>query len=241
MKGIILAAGRGSRMGAGTDNLPKCRSVLHGKSLLRWQLDSLGHAGIEQIGVVRGYLAHTFDEPLTYFDNPRWGETNMVMSLACAHSWLESHTCIISYSDIVYSPAAVRTLMAAPGDITIAYDPDWIRLWEMRFEDPLSDAETFRLNGNRVVEIGNRAASVNEIEGQYMGLLKFSPRGWLQLNEYLLSHDSATQDTMDMTSLLRGAINHGITLNAVAIEDKWYEVDSESDLNSYQALSSLFD
>ena len=64
MKGIILAAGRGSRMGAGTDKLPKCRSVLHGKSLLQWQLDSLSQAGVNQVGLVRGYLGETFHEPL---------------------------------------------------------------------------------------------------------------------------------------------------------------------------------
>ena len=34
MKGIILAAGRGSRMGTLTKNLPKCRTRLHGKELI---------------------------------------------------------------------------------------------------------------------------------------------------------------------------------------------------------------
>ena len=240
MKGIILAAGRGSRMGAGTDTLPKCRSILHGKSLLQWQLEGLGEAGIDDLGIVRGYLANTFNEALSYFDNPRWSETNMVMSLVCADRWLKADSCIISYSDIVYSARSVRTLMEAPGDITIAYDPDWIRLWGMRFEDPLSDAETFRLEGSRVIEIGNRANHVDEIEGQYMGLLKFSPHGWSLLHEFLTSHDPGQQDKMDMTSLLRGAIKEGIALNAVAIKDRWYEVDSESDLQTYQALDSLF-
>ena len=73
-----------------------------------------------------------------------------------------------------------------------------------------------------------------------MGLLKFTPRGWSLLDEFLKSHDPVQQDKMDMTSLLRGAIKEGIALNAVAIKDRWYEVDSESDLQTYQELETLF-
>jgi len=48
----------------------------------------------------------------------------MVSSLLCASAWLENETCIVSYSDIVYSAAAVRLLQANVGDIAISYDPD---------------------------------------------------------------------------------------------------------------------
>ena len=44
-----------------------------------------------------------------------------------------------------------------------------------RFDDPLSDAETFRLNSSsEIIEIGNKPSSIEEIEGQYMGLMSFS-------------------------------------------------------------------
>ena len=61
LKEIILAAGRGSRMGALTNHLPKCRTIFQGKELIQWQLDSLKRAGIGEIAIVRGYLADTFD------------------------------------------------------------------------------------------------------------------------------------------------------------------------------------
>ena len=54
---IILAAGRGSRLGTITQDHPKCRTRLGGKSLLDWQLEALQGAGAESIGVVTGYLA----------------------------------------------------------------------------------------------------------------------------------------------------------------------------------------
>ena len=236
MRGIILAAGRGSRMGALTDDFPKCRTVLHGKELIQWQLDSFRGADINEIGVVRGYLAKTFNFNLTYFENQRWFETNMLMSLVAANEWLQNEVCIASYSDIVFSVDVVDRLKSASGDIVLSYDPNWKDLWSMRFEDPLSDAETFKLEGNRVVEIGNKATSMDEIEGQYMGLVKYTPKGWKQVCGYLEQFKQSEIDSMDMTMLLQGLIGAGVEVQGVPIMDKWYEVDSESDLRKYEAI-----
>ena len=234
LKGIILAAGRGSRMGCATDELPKCRTELNGKDLIQWQLDGLQGAGIKEISIVRGYLAHTFGFDLTYFENARWAETNMVMSLLSAEEWLINNTCITSYSDIVYSVDAVKLLKEAPYDIVMSYDPNWEQLWSVRFEDPLSDAETFRLDGHRVIEIGNRTSSISEIEGQFMGLVKFTPLGWKKTKAYLEQFAQQELDKMDMTKLLQGLIKVGIEVHATPIRDQWFEVDSASDLIAYE-------
>lgn len=235
MKAIILAAGRGSRMGCLTSNQPKCMTQLHGKSLIDWQLRALIGASIDDIGIVRGYLAESFDFELMYFENERWSSTNMVVSLTCAKPWLSIDTCIISYSDIVYSSDAVNRLINAKGDIVIAYDPCWEELWSLRFDEPLSDAETFRMQGDQVIEIGQQAASIEEIEGQYMGLIKFTPNGWKQVEKFLAEFPQNELDKMDMTTLLQGLIGKGVIILGVAIQDKWFEVDSESDLLTYHS------
>jgi choline kinase len=112
VKAIILAAGRGSRMKSLTDEHPKCLVELRGKPLLEWQLESLRAAGISDIAVVTGYKREVLAERgLSEFHNPRWAETNMVSSLACAESWLQGEPCIVSYSDIFYSPVAVQSLI----------------------------------------------------------------------------------------------------------------------------------
>ena len=235
MKGIILAAGRGSRMGDLTNNLPKCRTVLYGKELIQWQLDAMERAAIKEISIVRGYLAETFDFNVTYFENKRWAHTNIVTSLITAKEWLETDVCITSYSDIIYSADAVKRLIDFPGDIVITYDPNWSDLWQMRFDDPLSDAETFQLDGNRVVEIGLRASSVQDIEGQYMGLVKYTPFGWAKVKEYLVRYTQNEIDNIDITQLLQRLIMSGVNVNAVAIKDKWLEVDTENDFKIYSS------
>src|ERR1700685_3055824 len=145
MRAVILAAGRGSRMGALAQDRPKCLVELAEKPLIRRQIAALRAGGVSGIGVVRGYLGHLIDiKEVTYFENPRWAETNMVMSLVAATTWLQSDSVVISFADIFYRCDVVRDLIAAPGDLVVAFDRSWRSLWTRRFVDPLSDAETFR-------------------------------------------------------------------------------------------------
>jgi choline kinase len=220
-------------MGSLTEGLPKCRTVFLGKELIHWQLEALGVPEIDHVAIVRGYLADTFDMDVTYFENKKWKTTNMVSSLLVAKSWLEVDECIVSYSDIVYSSKIVNKLLAAKGDIVITYDPNWLELWKLRFENPLVDAETFKLDGDRVIEIGDRANSIEEIDGQYMGLLKFTTKGWAVVSEFLGEYEADVVGRMDMTTLLQGLIRQGSEVIATAIDEPWYEIDTEHDLEMY--------
>lgn len=234
MKAIILAAGRGSRMKALTSDQPKCFTVLHGKRLIEWQMHSLQEAGIKDIAIVRGYLRESFEYAVHYFDNERWSQTNMVGSLICADNWLKQDTCVISYSDIVYSPDSVAKLMADNSPITITYDPNWLKLWSLRFDDPLSDAESFRIDSSDcLIEIGTKVSDVSHIQGQYMGLLKFTKEGWVTIANFLGTLEQKDIDRMDMTTLLRILMNSGVKIKAVKIDEPWYEVDNEIDLEKY--------
>jgi len=134
MRAIILAAGRGRRMGHLGDDRPKCLVELAGKPLIERQIAALRRGGVDEIGVVRGYRAETIDFPgLFYFANERWAETNMVMSLAAAAAWLRSEPVIVSYADIFYRSELVRGLADAEGELVVSYDRAWRRLWARRF------------------------------------------------------------------------------------------------------------
>lgn len=235
MRAIILAAGRGSRMQHLTEDRPKCLVELHGRPLLQWQRDALSGAGISDVAVVTGYLREQLaDRGLHEFNNPIWDRTNMVASLACASEWLQQEPCIVSYSDIFYDAEAVRLLMENDADIAVTYDPGWLEIWAARFEDPLDDAETFRLDGDRITEIGNRPTDVSEVEGQYMGLLRFTPAGWAEARRIHSALPEEKGAKLDMTSLLRAVIDAGnIPVRGVAYSGKWGEVDSSEDLAVY--------
>jgi choline kinase len=236
MKAVILAAGRGSRMKALTDSKPKCLVRIEGRTLLEWQLSALREAGIEEVGIVTGYRRELLsNQGLTEFHNSRWANSNMVSSLACASQWLSEESCIISYADIFYDLKAVSQLAECDADIAVTYDINWRGLWESRFEDPLTDAETFRIGPDgALTEIGNKAASLDEIEGQYMGLIRTTPRGWSEFSALLSTLSSAERDAMDMTRALQLILKNGkLQVVAVPFEGRWGEIDSAEDLALY--------
>jgi choline kinase len=205
MRAVILAAGRGSRMGALAEDRPKCLVELAHQPLIRRQIAALRGGGVSTIGVVRGYLGHMIDiKDVTYFENPHWAETNMVMSLRAAATWIESDSVVISYADIFFRHSIVRDLVASSGDLVVAYDRSWRSLWTRRFVDPLSDAETFRTDASgNLIDIGQRTTRIDDVEGQYMGLLKFTPKAWRAVEAVLAAVDARTRRAMDMTTLLR--------------------------------------
>lgn len=236
-KAIILAAGRGSRMKEMTAAKPKCLTLLHGRPLLEYQLSALKEAGITDIAVVTGYMREALlSYDLVEFHNPRWAETNMVSSLCCARDWLMNEECIVSYSDIFYTSSAVTALLTNNDDISLTYDPNWLDLWRQRFSDPLSDAESFKLDDEHyLTEIGNKTTDAALIQGQYMGLLKFSPVGWKEVEMYRADLPSMMQDNMHMTGTLNTMIQqNNIKVRAFPYEGRWGEIDSPEDLACYE-------
>jgi choline kinase len=236
MKAIILAAGRGSRMKGLTEDRPKCLVEVRDKPLLEWQLDALRGAGITDIAIVTGYKRELLaTRGLHEFYNPRWAETNMVSSLACAQAWIGLTPCIVSYSDVFYSAEAPQILSASEDALAVLYDPNWLALWQKRFADPLVDAETFRMNPDETLkEIGNKPKTVEEVEGQYMGLLRFTPESWAEVVRIRTTLTPAQRDKMHMTGTLQKVIEAGrVPVRALPYNGEWGEVDSEEDLASY--------
>jgi L-glutamine-phosphate cytidylyltransferase len=239
MRALILAAGRGSRMGSLGDDRPKCLVELDGRPLLDRQIAALRRGGADEIGIVRGYRADMLNFPgLRYFDNARWAQTNMVMSLATAAAWLREGPVIVSYADIFYRGELVRGLAGTAGDLVISFDRDWRRLWTRRFADPLADAETFRVDARgTLLEIGGKTANIEDIEGQYMGLLKFTPSAWSVIETLLAGLDAPARDRLDMTSLLRRLLNEGtVSIRTFGTDGQWGEIDNPEDVALYQSM-----
>jgi choline kinase len=239
MRAVILAAGRGSRLGHLGDDRPKCFVELEGKPLIERQIAALRRGGVDEIGVVRGYRAEMIDFPgLTYFANARWAETNMVMSLAAAAPWLRAGPVIVSYADIFYRSELVRGLAGAPGQLAIAYDRDWRKLWTRRFADPLADAETFRTDAaGQLLEIGGKTTRIEDIQGQYMGLFKFTPPAWSAVEALLATLDAAVRDRLDVTGLLRRLLAAGeVPIGTFGADGQWGEIDNPEDVALYQKM-----
>lgn len=240
---VILAAGRGSRLGALTDLAPKCMTMVAGRTLLDWMLDALLQSGIEYVLVVGGYgyecVAAYQSARVTTVFHAGWSETNMLGTLRVAQPWLALHPCLIAYSDIAVRHAHLARLRSATGDIVVANNTRWHSLWAERCVDVLDDAENFVAEAGALTKIGGRAASVAEIGGQFMGLLKTTPIGWTQLSA-VLTNDPMVARSGDTTKLLARALNCGVLINVVDCDGGWVEIDTPSDLDGVErALLSV--
>lgn len=243
MKILTLAAGRGSRLEHQTESKPKCMTVVQHKPILFWQQQAQILAGAEVQAAVLGYKADKIEGYFQQtFINQNWQNSNMVSSLLQANEFFQNDSVIISYSDIVYHPSDLTLLSRASGDIVVAYDSDWLSQWAQRFENPLSDAETFKLTTtNQIKEIGKTPRSLSDIEGQFLGLIKITPKGWSIIVSYLNQYIESDIAKLDMTSLLQALIEVGIPVIAHKVQHNWFEIDSLTDLEVANKQASLFD
>ena len=237
MKAIVLAAGRGSRMEEGTESRPKCMTVLFGRTLLDQCVDSLTKAGFTpgDIGVVTGYKGEqVVIDGVHCFHNPDWENTNMFVSLTMAREWLVKHSCVVVYSDIIFCPSTIDALKHAKEDIAITYYTEFLKLWAMRFDDPLSDLETFVVQDGRLTEIGSKPQEIEQVMGQYMGILKFTPTGWGMIEDSLKKPPPKPLNRLDMTTLLGHLLTEGYIVEAIPTSELWLECDSLNDVVLYE-------
>lgn len=244
MRVVILAAGRGSRLGERTKDRPKCMVEVGGKTILERCMQTLHKAGVQrsEIGIVTGYRPEGIKvEGVHYFHNANWENTNMFCSLLEAKEWLEQEPCVVCYSDIIFSEKAVQALQQDSSELAITYYTGFWELWCARMADPLSDLETFKLDAKQnLTEIGKKPQSKADITGQYMGLIKFTPQSWQWVQEVIKEPLPKPVAKLDMTTLLQALVEHGHPVHAIATDELWLECDTQEDIEAYERQYSAY-
>ena len=250
MNVIILAAGEGKRLQPLTIEKPKCLVNLFGKSLLNWQIELFKNLKINDINLVTGYLKEKIDlSGVTYFVNKNFQNTNMVETLFCAREKITDST-IISYGDIIYEKKVLEKLCENNSDdICVIVDKNWREYWNIRFENPLEDLESLTIDSeNNITSIGQKISTMDEIQGQYIGLMKFQNTGSEVLKSFYDKCKSYAENGKNylktdisfeksyMTDLLQGMIDEGYKIRAIPINNGWLELDSYDDYLKYQLM-----
>ena len=95
-RAVFIAAGFGSRLVPITFNTPKPLVRVHGVRIIDHLIDACLAAGINEIYIVRGYLAEQFDQLLykypmiRFLENPVYNEANNISSSLVAKSMLSN-------------------------------------------------------------------------------------------------------------------------------------------------------
>ena len=249
IKGIILAAGEGKRLKHLTKNCPKCLVRLFGKSLLQYQIETFRKCGINDITVIKGHKGEMINfSGIKYYDNKDYKSTNMVETLFCALQELNGPT-IISYGDIIFEKKVLEKLILSKSEISIIIDQNWKEYWSIRMRDIKEDVESLKLNSeDNIIDIGQKVKDIEEIGGQYIGLMKFGENGIQNLKEfYFLCKEKSRYGKNPlnqkipfkksyMTDLLQGLIRDGYKLTSIPINGGWLELDTIDDFDLYNNL-----
>ncbi len=130
MKGIILAAGMGTRLKPLTDVTPKCLVPVNGKPMLEYQLECLARAGLPESVLIVGYRADQIIRrignffqgmAISYVKNPRFQETNNLYSLWLARDYLDDDIVLIE-ADLLFEDDLVRQLVQHPAPSVAVVD-----------------------------------------------------------------------------------------------------------------------
>lgn len=119
MKGIILAAGMGTRLLPLTLTQPKCLVNVAGKPMMAYQLDAIRAAGIEECTIVVGYMAESVRTcfgsnyrgvRLSYVENTTYDTSNNLCSLWQARSEFNDDVLLLE-SDLVFDDRLICELI----------------------------------------------------------------------------------------------------------------------------------
>jgi choline kinase/DNA-binding XRE family transcriptional regulator len=239
-KAIVIAAGLGSRLKGFTENLPKCMLNFGDKTLLERQLEAYRECGINNISVVRGYKKEKIDyEGLRYYENPDYENNNILNSLFYAEEELNGNV-VVAYSDILFDAAVVKRLLESQADISIVVDIDWRGYYVGRKDHPIEEAENVVFNAdNEVVRIGKILTEKDDVHGEFIGMMKFTPRGadifkrhFHRAKEMFWNKPyqrAAVFQKAYITDIIQDMADLGVPIHCVIIERGWKEIDTVED------------
>tara|TARA_Y100000588_G_scaffold315375_1_gene343432 strand:- start:445 stop:1272 length:828 start_codon:yes stop_codon:yes gene_type:complete len=240
VKAIVIAAGLGSRLKGYTEDLPKCMLKFGEKTLLERQVDAYRECGIKNISVIRGYKKEKINYPnLRYYDNPEFKNNNILNSLFYAEEELKGNV-VVAYSDIIFDAAVVRRLLEAQSDVSIVVDIDWRGYYLDRKDHPIEEAENVIFStDNEVIKIGKILTEKDDVHGEFIGMMKFTPRGADIFKRHFhrakqLFWDKPYQrakvfQKAYITDIIQDMADLGVPIHCVIIERGWQEIDTVED------------
>ena len=166
MQAIIMAAGKGSRLGSLTEDLPKSLLKINGKRILDINIAMLHRYGIWDITVVTGFKDEKMIEAtrgipgITLIYNPFYEFTNVIGSYYMGMKQLHDDF-IYLHADTICDIHIFEQLLTSDGDIVLPVDTK-----------PCDDeAMKVRLENDRIVEI-TKNMPVEAAAGEFIGIAK---------------------------------------------------------------------
>ena len=229
---LILAAGRGVRMGPRGQSIPKGFIEVGGQTLVARSLARLARAGVRDVIIVTGHLADFYEQlpsvagvAVTTLHNPQFAEKGSFESLHLGLAAMRGPFLLLE-SDIIYEPRALATVLASDHEsVILTSGPtgagDEVYVWA----DEAGGAHRFRGMSKQ------RASHADVPFGELVGISKISAA----LARELVAHaHQAKPDSDYESSVVRAAGDTAI--GCLRVDDLlWGEIDDEAMLARVEA------
>jgi len=237
MKGVILAAGVGSRFGPHTQEEHKLLLTVRDVPIIDYTLQAFSQAGISDVALVTGFMADRINDwvgsgsryglKITYIFNPDYRLGNAV-SVQAARTFTKDQSFILSMGDHLVSSGLIAHVKDAHGnfeDNVLGVDFDLRKAHEATLV--LVGAET------RISSIGKHIRKWNGIDS---GVFRFNSDIHGLIDQWIACDSS---ERFELSGALDYSIKQGGLLKSCDISGcYWYDVDNMEDLHHVR-MSSL--
>lgn len=224
---VVLAAGRGTRMGEITRQTPKPMLPIAGRPMLEHILDRLASVGIQRFFVVTGFLHEVIEShfrdwrlPIEFrLQDPVDGTgsaTNLARDFAGKDDFL------LTYADILCDPLEYTRCATAlnAGLETVA------AISVKAVDDPWQGAAVYEEAGRITRIIEKPPKGTSSTNWNSAGFYAFRP----VIFEYLARLSPSSRNEYELTSALDAMLADGLDLRISAIAGDWRDVGRPEDL-----------
>ena len=220
MDAIILAAGKGTRLGL--DEIPKCLIEFDNITLIRYQIECLRELGVDEIFIVTRYnsekiMNHFKNYQVNFIHNPEFDTTNNIQSVLVTKKFLKNEF-ICMYGDLFFEKNILKKCINSKHDMTLMVETD------------LRDETTrIKIENNKISHV-NKNINFEEADGNFIGMMKCSKN---LIDKFFQSIENVVENNLQAyyTIGIEKMIQDGIIINFETTDGLlWTDIDTAEDL-----------
>lgn len=232
-RAVLLAAGRGTRLGAVTRTTPKPLLQVGGEPILHRILGGLRAGGVREVAIITGHLADLVEDATG--DGRRWGLSltyfrqesidGTARALLLAREFIAGERFFLGWGDIVVAaPNYGRVLgTARESEAVLAVN---------EVEDPSAGGAVYVDGDWRVSRVVEKPpAGTSSTRWNNAGLMVLSPEIW----PFIERLEPSARGEYELPQAVADAVAGGMETRAVPIQGPWFDIGTPESLAAARA------